>query len=208
MIWESFRCLLANSRRAVMCLLLRSGFRLATLPYRPDGGVLEKWLSFWKVLLSPQSNAGALSEWPPGSWSPPWLRPFYPHLSEWTGGQLSEEFWWFQTSYIYGWWRPLEANSFNFMSWFVLWHALSTMGPHDQSTEFTQVKCNQVVETSEGWSVKIGCTWAHLRVMANVANTNVNVLFLFFILNEFAKVSKKLFFTHYGVLCVEFWGKR
>ena len=31
-----FRCLLANSKRAVMCLLLRSGFRLATLPYRPD----------------------------------------------------------------------------------------------------------------------------------------------------------------------------
>jgi len=26
------------------------------------GGVLQKWLSFWKVLLSPQSNAGALSE--------------------------------------------------------------------------------------------------------------------------------------------------
>ena len=30
MVWESFRCLLANSKRAVMCLLLRSGFRLAT----------------------------------------------------------------------------------------------------------------------------------------------------------------------------------
>ena len=26
----------ANSKRAVMCLLLRSGFRLATLPQRPD----------------------------------------------------------------------------------------------------------------------------------------------------------------------------
>ena len=32
MVWESFRCLLANSKRAVMCLLLRSSFRLATLP--------------------------------------------------------------------------------------------------------------------------------------------------------------------------------
>jgi hypothetical protein len=32
MVWESFRCLLANTKRAVMCLLLRSGFRLATLP--------------------------------------------------------------------------------------------------------------------------------------------------------------------------------
>ena len=27
-----FKCLLANSKRAVMCLLLRSGFHLATLP--------------------------------------------------------------------------------------------------------------------------------------------------------------------------------
>ena len=30
MVGESFRCLLANSKRAVMCLLLRSGFRLDT----------------------------------------------------------------------------------------------------------------------------------------------------------------------------------
>ncbi len=33
---ESFRCLLANPRWAVMCLLLRCGFSLATLPNRPD----------------------------------------------------------------------------------------------------------------------------------------------------------------------------
>ena len=31
-----FMCLLANCKRAVMCLLLRNGFRLATLSYRPD----------------------------------------------------------------------------------------------------------------------------------------------------------------------------
>ena len=31
-----FRCLLENSKRAVMCLLLMSGFCLATLPLRPD----------------------------------------------------------------------------------------------------------------------------------------------------------------------------
>ena len=29
---ESFSCFLANSKQAVMCLLLRSGFCLATLP--------------------------------------------------------------------------------------------------------------------------------------------------------------------------------
>ena len=32
MVWASDRCLLANSKWAVMCLLLRSGFRLAPLP--------------------------------------------------------------------------------------------------------------------------------------------------------------------------------
>ena len=32
MIWESFRFLLANSKRGVICLLLGSGFHLATLP--------------------------------------------------------------------------------------------------------------------------------------------------------------------------------
>ena len=32
MVWESFRCLLANSKWAAMCLLLRSGFCLATSP--------------------------------------------------------------------------------------------------------------------------------------------------------------------------------
>ena len=33
MVWESFRCLLANSKRTVVCLLLRSGFRLANPPW-------------------------------------------------------------------------------------------------------------------------------------------------------------------------------
>jgi hypothetical protein len=40
-------------------------------------GVQQRWLSFWKVLPSPQRNSGALSEWPSGSLSPkpilPWL---------------------------------------------------------------------------------------------------------------------------------------
>ncbi len=53
------------------------------------GGVLQRWLFFWKVLLSIQRNAGALSEWPSGSWSPPWLRPFSPDRSVWPGGPKS-----------------------------------------------------------------------------------------------------------------------
>ena len=50
------------------------------------GGV--RWLSFWKVLPSPQRDSGALSEWPSGSWSPPWPRAFSPDCSVWPGGQL------------------------------------------------------------------------------------------------------------------------
>lgn len=46
-------------------------------------GVLQRWLSIWKVLPSPQRNSGALSEWPSGSWSPPWPTPFFP---DWQGG--------------------------------------------------------------------------------------------------------------------------
>ena len=45
------------------------------------GGVLQRWLSFWKVLPSPQRNYGALLEWPLGSWSPPWPWPLYPNCS-------------------------------------------------------------------------------------------------------------------------------
>ena len=32
------------------------------------GGGLQRWLSFWKVLLSPERKLGAWSEWPSGSW--------------------------------------------------------------------------------------------------------------------------------------------
>ena len=50
-----FRCLLANSKWAGMCLLMKSGHKGLI------GGVLQRWLSFWKVLPSPQRNSGALS---------------------------------------------------------------------------------------------------------------------------------------------------
>ena len=35
---------------------------------------------------------------------------------------------------------------------------------HVQSIEFTPVDSNQVVETSQGWSMETGCTWAQFRV--------------------------------------------
>ena len=52
------------------------------------GGMLQRWLSFWKVLPPLQRNCRALSEWPSRSWSPPWPRPFFLDCSFWLGGQL------------------------------------------------------------------------------------------------------------------------
>jgi hypothetical protein len=47
------------------------------------GGVLQICLSFWKVVPSTERTYAALSEWPSGSWSPPWPRPFSPDCPVW-----------------------------------------------------------------------------------------------------------------------------
>lgn len=98
--WESFQCLLANSRQTFMYHLLATFI----WPLHNTGlisGVLQKKLSFCKVLLSPKSNAGALWQWLSGSWSLPWIKQPYPDHS------IGWKSWWFQTSSIYGWRRPL-----------------------------------------------------------------------------------------------------
>ena len=71
--------ILANSKRAVMCIF--------TEEWLPSGhSTIKAWLveccsdgcpsgRFW--------NSRALSEWPSGSWSPPWPRPFTPDCSVW-----------------------------------------------------------------------------------------------------------------------------
>ena len=58
-------------------------------------------------------------------------------------------------------------NSFDLMAWFLSWHALSTVGPYEDrcvpfqmisnQLNLTQVDSNQVVETSQGWSMETGC---------------------------------------------------
>ena len=68
----------------------------------------------------------------------------------------------------------IPDNSFNLMTWFLLWNTLSTVGSYIDrcvpfqimSIEFNlpQVDSNQVVETSQGWSLETGCTWAQYRV--------------------------------------------
>ncbi len=73
---------------------------------------------------------------------------------------------------ILSWWST--ENCLVFMAWFVLWHALLTVGPYiDRCVPFQimsnqlnlpQGDSSQVVETSQGWSVETGCTWAQFWV--------------------------------------------
>ena len=66
------------------------------------------------------------------------------------------------------------VNSLDLITWFVLWYALSTVGPHiDRCVPFQvmsnqlnwlQVDSSQVIETSQGWSVEKGYAWAQLSV--------------------------------------------
>jgi hypothetical protein len=100
MLWESFRCFLANSKRAVKCLM--SGFCLVTLPQRPDEWLLschsttKAWLvdccrngcPSGRFSHLHRGTLESLSEWPLGSWLPSWPRPFSPEYSVWPGGQL------------------------------------------------------------------------------------------------------------------------
>jgi hypothetical protein len=70
--------------------------------------------------------------------------------------------------------RSSTDNSFHLMTWFLLWHTLSTVQPYMEwcvpfqimtnLLNLPQVDSNQVVETSQGWSIETGCTWAQFRV--------------------------------------------
>lgn len=83
-VQESFRCLLANSKWTV--------FHLAKVRFP-----------------SLKSNLTPLSEWPSGSWLPPWLRLSNPSHSDWPGSQFYEESKWFPNVFIYRWWRLLYS---------------------------------------------------------------------------------------------------
>ena len=77
-----------NSRRAVMCLLLRSGFRLATLPYRPAW-----WSAAEMVVLLEGSPLFTEQRWSSvrvtiGFLVTSLTKALLPHRSVWPGGQL------------------------------------------------------------------------------------------------------------------------
>lgn len=105
MVREAFRCILAHSRRAAMCLWLRSGFCLATLTYRPDWCIAAEMA----VLLegSPLSTEVFWSS-DRGDQVLGHLRtkePF-PPIAQFRRSASSGT-WWFWTSPVYGWQRPL-----------------------------------------------------------------------------------------------------
>jgi hypothetical protein len=151
-------------------------------------GVLQRWLSFWKVLPSPQSNSRALSECP----SPPIAQfgraassqrflvvPNFFHLRMMEATvflgtfNAAEMFWypspdlWLDTTLF----QSSTDNSFDLMAWILLWHALSTY--IDRSVTFQimsnqfnllQVDSKQVVGTSQRWSMESRCTWTQFLV--------------------------------------------
>ncbi len=80
-ILESFRCFLANSMWAFMCLALRSH-------KAPTGGGLQWWLTFYNFLPSPECISGAQPQWSFGSSLPLSPRLFSPDSSVWPDGQL------------------------------------------------------------------------------------------------------------------------
>ena len=137
------------------------------------GGVLQRWLSFWKVLPSPQRNSEALSvtiRFLVTSLTKallPWLvslakRPalgrvlvvpdfFYP-LCSWGSSMLQKCFGTLpQTcASTQSCFRDLRSLPFQIMS---------------NQSNLPQVDSNQVVETSPGWSTETGCTWAQCWVL-------------------------------------------
>ena len=70
--------------------------------------------------------------------------------------------------------QSFTDNSFDLMAWFLLWHALSTVGPyidtgvpfHIMSNQLNlpQVDSNKFVETSEGWEMERWSTGAQFQV--------------------------------------------
>ena len=107
--------------------------------------------------------------------------------------------------------RSSTANSFDLMAWFLLWHALSTVGPYifrcmpfqimSNQLNLPQVDSNQVVETSQGWSMETGCTWVQFWVPLQRVWIVMYVSYFCFVL-----VIHLL--CYYGILCVDWWGEK
>jgi hypothetical protein len=196
MVWESFW----QTPSGLSCVFYLGVVSVWPLYHKGlIGGVLQRLLSFWKVLPSPRRNSGALSEWPLGYWSPPWPRPVsIARLLSLAGRPAPERVLVVLISGGHCILGDLQCcrnvlipfprsvprhnpvsefyGQFLLTSWlgFLLWHSLSTVGPYidrcvpfqimSNQLNFPQVDSTRVVETSQGWSMETGCTWAQFRV--------------------------------------------
>ena len=146
------------------------------------GGVLQKWLSFWKVLPSRQRNSGALSVTirflvtsltealllrlfslagqPALGGVLMVLNFFHLRMMEATvllGTFNDAEMFWYPSSDLCLDTVVSMEYTFDIGAWFLLWHGLSTGTLYKQKCVFSNnvlsIEFNQVVETAQGWSM-------------------------------------------------------
>ena len=172
------------------------------------GGVLQRWLSFWKVLPSPQRDSRALSDWPsfklltfkndgghcvlgdlqccrhllvPFSRSVPQHNP----VSELYGQFLQP--------------HRLILTLTCTVNCGILCHV--------QSIEFTtgefQSSCRNISRVINGNRIYLSSTSS---LIAKGLNTYANKVFVYFIFNTFFIILFLL--CHYRVLCVDWWVKQ
>ena len=185
MVWESLGAFWQTPSR-LSCAIYWGAASVWPLYHKGlIGGVLQRWLSFCKVLPSPQRTSGALSEWLSGPWSPPWPRPFSP-IAQFGRAASSR---WFQASSIKEWWshsvlgdlqccrnvlipfprsvpqhNPLSAfsyNSFNLTACFFTL-SLSTVGLYiDRFVPF-QIMSNQLnlPQVDSNWVIETSQGWS------------------------------------------------
>ena len=107
--------------------------------------------------------------------------------------------------------RFSTVNSFDLMAGCWIWHALSTVVPYrDRSVPFQilsnqlnlpQVDSNQVVETSQGWSMETGCT--ELNFKSHSKGSEFCILFVI----NLQKCLKTRFHSVLWGVCWDCWGK-
>ncbi len=97
--------------------------------------------------------------------------------------------------------RRSTDNSFHYMAWFVLWHALLTVGPYinrcltfqiiSNQLNLPQVDSNQVVETT-------GCPWAQFWILMYMWFC-FRFFFYIYICKDFKQTSFTL--SLWGIVC-------
>jgi hypothetical protein len=167
MVWDSFRCLLANSKWAVMCILqewLPSGFKL--LPFKNDGGHC--------VIGELQCCRNVLVPFPR---SVPWHNPVSEHYRQFL------------------WPHGLVFSLSCTVNCGTLYRQVCAFPNHVQSIEFTtgglQSSCRNISRMIN-WNRMHQSSVSSL--IAKGLNTYVNKVFQFFYMYTFAKQNLETYF--------------